>query len=129
MTISTNGHVADVVEGFVEAVNQAGTGVRVGGAWHSISKFHPVPLPDQGAHVRVELDAKGFIRTLEVLDQVVASTSSAGPRDRASVRLACLQSAAIFAAGKAVAGTDVKGTDVLKVAEAFERWVLADEEA
>jgi hypothetical protein len=50
---------------------------------------------------------------------------SAGPRERTSVRLSVLTAAAAFAAGKAVAGVEVSSVDVLKIAEAWERWVLA----
>jgi hypothetical protein len=41
------------------------------------------------------------------------------------VRLSVLTVAATFAAGKAVAGVEVSSADVLKIAEAWERWVLA----
>jgi hypothetical protein len=123
MTIS-NGHIADVVEGVVEARNDRG--VKVGGDWRNVSKFHPVDLPPQGARVRLDLDAKGFIRSVEVLDQ--GAGAGADARDRASVRLSVLTAAATFGAGKAVAGVQVSSGDVLKIAESWERWVLASAE-
>ena len=121
MTIS-NGHIADVVEGVVEARNDRG--VKVAGDWRIVSKFHPVHLPPQGARVRLDLDAKGFIRAVEVLDQVAGA--GATPRGRADVRLSVLMAAATFAAGKAVAGVEVSSADVLKIAEAWERWVQGE---
>jgi hypothetical protein len=120
MTMVSNGHVADVVEGVVEARNERG--VKVAGDWRDVSKFHPVDLPPQGARVHLDLDTKGFIRSVQVLDQVAGA--NAGPRDHASVRLSVLTAAAAFAAGKAVAGVEVSSADVLKIAEAWERWVL-----
>ena len=63
MTISSYGQLADVVEGLVESTNERG--VRIAGEWRNVSKFHPVDLPDRGARVRLELDNKGFIRTLQ----------------------------------------------------------------
>lgn len=39
------------------------------------------------------------------------------------VRMAALQAAAAFASGRCIAGQDLKSTDVVKVAEAFERWL------
>jgi hypothetical protein len=47
------------------------------------------------------------------------------PSDSREIRrLACLKAAATFAAGKCLGGSsEVKTADVLKVAEAFERWV------
>ena len=119
---TSNGQVADVVEGVVEARNDRG--VKVAGDWRNVSKFHPVELPPQGARVRLQADAKGFIRSVEVLDQ----GAGAGPRDRAAGRLAVLTAAAAFAAGKAVAGIEVSSADVPKIAEAWERWVLASDE-
>jgi hypothetical protein len=40
-------------------------------------------------------------------------------------RLACLKAAAAFCAGKAL-NTEVSSQDVLKIAEAFERWVVKE---
>src|SRR5918911_269629 len=124
MAMSSNGHIADVVEGVVEARNDRG--IKVAGDWRNVSKFHPVDLPPQGARVRLDLDAKGFIRSVEVLDQ--AAGQNAGLRDRTSVRLAVLQAAAVFAAGKAQVTDNVSSIDVLKIAEAWERWVLASDD-
>jgi hypothetical protein len=115
-----NGTVSDQVEGLVEAVNERGT--RVSGDWRNVSKFHPFELPVRGARVRLELDNKGFIRNLQVLEQATSSASSAN-RDCTITRVACLKAAASFAAGRAIAGQNVTSADVLKVAEAFERWV------
>ena len=53
---------------------------------------------------------------------VVEHTSPA-ESDRVLARAAALQAASRFCAGKCVAGVDVKSTDVLKIAEAFARWL------
>ncbi|SRR2546422_6204911 len=71
---TSNGQAADVVEGLVESANDHG--IRVGGEWRNVSKFHPVDLPERGARVSISLDAKGFIRTLQVLDQAPSASSS-----------------------------------------------------
>jgi len=119
--MATNGNM-DVIEGIVEAANDRG--IKVGGEWRNASKFHPIDLPDRGARVRLELDNKGFIRTLQVLDAAPAASSS--DRGREIRRMACLKAAATFAAGKCLGGdaNTIKTADVLKVAEAFEKWVL-----
>jgi hypothetical protein len=44
---ASNGHIADVLEGIVESANDRG--VKVGGEWRNVSRFHPVELPDRGA--------------------------------------------------------------------------------
>lgn len=71
MTTTSNGHSTDQVEGLVEAINNRG--IRVAGEWRNVSKFHPVDLPDCGARVRLALDAKGFIRSMQVLDDAPSS--------------------------------------------------------
>jgi hypothetical protein len=43
--------------------------------------------------------------------------------DRADARATALRAAATFCAGKCLAGVDVKSADLLKIAEAFERWL------
>ena len=50
----------------------------------------------------------------------------APPRPALEVRIAALQAAATFAGGKALS-TEVSTADVLKVAAAFEHWLLGRE--
>src|SRR5437870_11076898 len=94
MTTTSNGTIGDQVEGLVEATNDRG--IRVAGEWRNQSKFHPVDLPDRGARVRLELDSKGFIRTLQVLDAAPSTISST--HDRTITRLSVLTTAATFLA-------------------------------
>jgi hypothetical protein len=108
-----------MLEGTVEAVNA--TGIRVGGDWLNVSRFKPVPLPPQGAQVRVETDAKGFLKSVEVLDQ--ASATPAVSRDRTSTRLAVLKAAATFCGQYATAHEEVRSKDVLAIADAWLAWV------
>jgi hypothetical protein len=61
-----NGRVpTEHVEGLVESVNA--TGLKIGGAWVNVSRYHPVQLPDAGAHVRMKVDSKGYIQEIENL--------------------------------------------------------------
>ena len=112
--MNTNGtaHGALIVEGTVEATNDRG--IRVRGEWLNRSQFRPVTLPDVGAAVRVEADAKGFIKSLEVLE--VASQPTTPDRD---VRIAVLAMAAGFGQSR----PDMKSSDVLAVAERWLAWV------
>src|SRR5216684_924456 len=89
---TTNGGTGDQVEGLVEATNDRG--IRVAGEWRNVSKFHPVDLPDRGARVRRELDGKGFIKNVQVLDHAPSTISS--DRDSTITRLSVLKSAASF---------------------------------
>lgn len=125
---TSNGQAGELIEGVVEAANERG--IRVAGEWRNASKFHPVDLPDRGARVRLELDNKGFIRTLQVLNAAPSASSSVpAARDRTITRLACLKAAATFAAGKCLGGNaEIKSTDVLAIAEAWERWVLTPDQ-
>jgi hypothetical protein len=109
-----------MVEGTVEAVNERG--IRLGDEWLNVSKFKPVALPPQGAQVRVETDAKGFLKSVEVLDQASAPTPAVS-RDRTITRLAVLKAAAAFCGQYATAHEEVRSKDVLAIADAWLAWV------
>jgi hypothetical protein len=102
------------VEGLVESVNT--TGLKVGGAWLNVSRFHPVELPDAGAHVRLKIDSKGYIVDLEHLSPVGQNLTN---KDERITRLAVLKAAAEFGASR----PDCKSSDVLKIAEVWWRWI------
>ena len=59
-------------------------------------------------------------------DRSPAPARPAPPRTPLEVRVAALQAAATFCGGKALS-TEVSTQDVLKVAAAFERWLLGQE--
>ena len=59
-------------------------------------------------------------------DRSPAPARPAPPHPVLEVRMAALQAAATFAGGKALS-TEVSTADVLKVAAAFERWLLGQE--
>ena len=119
---TSNGPVGDVVEGIVEGANERG--IKVGGEWRNASKFHPVDLPDRGARVRVELDGKGFIRTLQILDQAPDAHSTTSPtRDRTITRLAVLKAAAGFLGAMAQVHEEVRSDHVLTLADKWLAWV------
>src|SRR6266849_4649608 len=116
---TTNGTVTDQVEGLVEGRNERG--IRVGGEWRNMSKFHPLELPGQGAHVRLELDGKGFIKSMQVLDQ--APSTNSPTRDRTITRLAVLKTAAAFLAQMGQVHEGVKSDHVIPLAEKWLAWV------
>jgi hypothetical protein len=119
MTI-TNGTIHGEVEGLVEARNDRG--IRVAGDWRNVSRFHPLDLPGEGARVRLGLDNKGFIRTLQVLD-AAPSTTSSPTRDRTITRLSVLKTAASFLGAMAQVHEEVKSEHVLVLAEKWLQWV------
>jgi hypothetical protein len=117
----------ETVSGAVESINSKGTGIKVLGEWLNISQFHPVAtMPTVGELVEVSIERtdKGpWINSLRVIGAAASSPSaSSSNRDREIRRMACLKAAADFCGGKAFS-TEVSTADVLKVAEAFERWV------
>lgn len=114
---STDSGSPSRVVGLVEAVNERG--IRINGDWFSVSKFRPVSLPDVGARVRLKVDPKGFITTLEVLDGDTVATPVASARERTISRLSVLKSAAAFAASR----PDIKSADVVAIAERWLAWV------
>jgi len=102
------------VEGVVESVNA--TGLKIDGAWVNVSRFHPIELPESGAHVRLKIDSKGYIVALEQL----SSSAEMSARDDRITRLAVLKAAAQFAADR----TDIKSGDVLRIADLWLKWIL-----
>jgi hypothetical protein len=125
----TNGHHSSesgypaLIEGLVEAVN--GKGIRVKGSWLNVSQFKPVPLPEVGEYVRLKVDAKSFISSIEVVkpahdDGAAAQTPAVlSDRDERIARLAVLKAAAEFGASR----PDLKSADVLKIADAWLAWI------
>ena len=109
----------DDVEGVVEGVNA--TGLKIGGAWVNVSKFHPVELPDVGAHVRVKVDSKGFIVHLENLSPR-ESPAVLSDKDERITRLAVLKAAAEFGASR----PDLKSSEVLMIADKWMAWVIQE---
>jgi hypothetical protein len=120
-----NGRVqTEQVEGIVESVNA--TGLKIGGAWVNVSQFRPVELPQTGAHVRLSVDSKGYIRELEVLDSKLSEEKTPAvlsDRDDRITRLAVLKAAAQFVGLWGQTREEVKSDHVLVLAERWLEWI------
>jgi hypothetical protein len=105
------------------------------GVWLNLSKFaEPAPVvPPVGTACRLTLDAAGFVRAIEPLDQSGPAlppleleprdqlpTGAPPSRETTITRLACLKAAAEFLAPREGA----KHADVLEVAARFEAWTM-----
>jgi hypothetical protein len=115
------------VEGTVEAVN--GTGVKVGGNWLNSSRYHPIDLSklDAGARVRLEVDAKGFIKEMETLSAALDKTPAVlSDKDQRITRLAVLKAAAEFVGLWGQTREEVKSEHVLVIAQRWLEWVEAE---
>ena len=116
-----NGRVpTEDVEGVVESVN--GTGLKIGGAWVNVSRFKPITLPDAGAHVRLKVDAKGYIVDLENLSPAGQNLTN---KDERITRLAVLKAAAEFVGLWGQSREEVKSDHVLVLADKWLKWVEA----
>lgn len=124
---TSNGQVADVVEGLVESANDHG--IKVAGEWRNVSKFKPIDLPERGARVRLELDSKGFIRSLQVLDAAPSTSSASGDRERTITRLSVLKTAAEFLARMGQVHEGIKSDHVIPLAERWLEWVEQPDDA
>lgn len=110
------------VTGTVEAVNPKGA--KVNGEWHNWSKFaQDITPPERGQLVTLTLDKAGFVRAVETDGPAPARQQPGGQKDRTITRLAVLKAAAEFAASR----PNATSADVLKVAEAWEAWVLRED--
>jgi len=115
-----NGRVpTEDVEGIVESVNP--TGLKIGGAWVNVSRFHPVTLPDAGAHVRLKIDPKGYIVDMQNLSPDRGPGLSA--KDDRITRLAVLKAAAEFVGLWGQSREEVKSDHVLVLADKWLKWV------
>jgi len=114
-----NGRVqTEDVEGIIESVNA--NGLKIGGAWVNVSRFHPVTLPDAGARVRLKIDTKGYIVDLENLSPVGQTLSD---KDERITRLAVLKAAAEFVGLWGQSREEVKSDHVLVLADRWLKWV------
>ena len=129
---ATNGRMpTQQVEGLVEATNA--NGLRIAGAWVNVSRFRPVELPEAGAHVRLEVDSRGYIRELEVLKSAAKPEQPALKPERSALktpacdetitRLAVLKAAANFLGQLSQTREDIRSDHVLKLAERWLEWV------
>ncbi len=99
----------------MDAIN--GRGVRIRGEWFNVSQFRPAPLPEVGEYVRLKLQGKGFIDSVEVVKAAHDNgTVATGVSDRNGriTRLAVLN-AAMFGASR----PDLKSGDVLRIASSW----------
>ena len=108
------------VEGLVEAVNA--TGLKIGGAWVNLSRYHPVELPESGARVRLQVDGKGYIVALENLSPGESPAVLSG-KDERITRLAVLKAAAEFVGLWGQTREEVKSDHVLVLADKWLKWV------
>jgi hypothetical protein len=116
MTINTS---TSIVEGVVEGAND--NGIKVKGEWLNRSQFNALELPAKGSYVRAQVDARGYLKSIET---VAAGTNSrTSERDRTITRLAVLKAAADFMGHLGSAREQVKADHVLAVADRWLEWV------
>src|SRR5215469_13678492 len=113
--VVVNGRVqTEEVEGTVEATNAKG--LKIGGAWVNVSQFNPIEkMPEAGAHVRLSVDSKGYIKTLEVLNE--RKSAAVTERDERITRLAVLKAAANFLGQLSQTREEVRSEHVLVLAD------------
>ena len=112
------------VEGVVEATNAKG--LKIGGAWVNVSQFNPIEkMPEAGAHVRLQVDSKGFIKTLEVLDVDTAErkTSGVAERDARITRLAVGKIAGVVLAAALQSRESARVEHFDQIADRILAWV------
>ncbi len=126
---SSNGTKAPPVEGVVASINERGIRLDGGLEWLNFSQYADVPRPLRGQRVRVTVKDR-WITDLQVLapDPQMLLAASEGHGAPSSTRERTInapgrKAAAAFAASR----PDAKSSDVPKLADAWLRWVLADE--
>jgi hypothetical protein len=125
--MSSNGYTGTTVEGVVEATNERGLKLDGGSGWLNVSKFRPLELPPVGTAVRVAVDAKGFLTSVQVLDS--PTTPAVLSRNETITRLAVLKAAANFLGLLSQTREEVKSEHVLVLADKWIAWVDQAKEA
>jgi len=111
------------VEGLVEATNA--NGLKIAGSWCNLSQYGPrLELPEPGAHVRLAVDSKGYIREIENLSHVESPADlSSGKNNKHAIRLEVLRAAAEFVGLWGQTREDVRSEHVLVLADKWLKWV------
>lgn len=124
-----NGTDTEIIEGVVEQANERG--VKVAGEWRNASKFHPVDLPERGARVRLELDGKGFMRSVQVLSagSPTAPASAPSARNGEIRRMAAMKAAANLVGAFAQTHEEVRTEHVFPLADKILAWLEQDADA
>jgi hypothetical protein len=116
-----------VHEVLTRRVEQRNTkGILVDDLWCNVSKFAPIDLPPIGTHVKVSVDNKRFIVSLDggVLEGGVSPDSGkTSQRDATITRLAVLKASAMFVGSGAGWREEVKSDHVLVIADKWLEWV------
>jgi hypothetical protein len=112
-------------DGVVEGANERG--LKVDGSWRNYSKFAKGIAPaSAGQHVRLGLDAQGFIRELQVLGGNTEASAPDRGSNTTSIRLRVLEIAASTTVGFAGCNEPGKVTSgsILPLADKLLAWVL-----
>lgn len=122
---SPNGHGGHVtVEGIVEAANERG--LKLDGEWVNLSKYRKLDLPDAGARVRAEVDQRGYLCAIDVLESSEKAPAVLSERDDRITRLAVLKAAAEFVGLWGQTRPEVKSDHVLTIADKWLAWVTQE---
>lgn len=106
---------AGVLAGVVDAANQAGTGLKLGGTWWNVPRGYGYPLPDRGAVVALEPGGGRTFRRLAVLVPAPAPDA----RARRIEARAALKAVAAFVASRPTA----RVADVARLHAAALAWL------
>jgi len=105
------------VSGMVE--QRTAKGILVDKSWCTLSKFNPVDLPPLGSQVKVGVDNKDFIVSIEVLSVGGRPLPSGAASSPHADRLEVLRLAAAFGASR----PECKSGDVLQIADSWLAWL------
>jgi hypothetical protein len=124
----TEGRIAERLEGTIDGANPRGIRLAGEADWRNYSRWadKPASAPARGARVRLALDASGFVRSVQIVDQPPTAGAPAADRDRTISRLAVLKAAATFLGHLGQVRDEVRSDHVLVLAEKWYAWVQQD---
>lgn len=121
----SQGRITAHVEGTVESANERGLRLDSESDWRNFSKYgdHITP-PVRGANVRLGLDASGFVRELQVLDEAPSATSAnSSSRDREIRRMCAMKVAASVIGQLAQTHEEVRTEHIFPLADRVLAWL------
>jgi hypothetical protein len=122
---TSQGRITEHVDGVVATANARGVKLVGEDDYRNFSKWvaEPIGPPRRGARVHLGLDAAGFVRELQVLDEPAGAGQLSADRDRTITRLAVLTAAATFLGLMGQAREEGKSEHVLVLADRWLAWV------
>jgi hypothetical protein len=130
MTTSNGGRVVEHVDGLVQSSNERGLRLVGEDNYRNFSKYAdpPIAAPARGSSVRLDMDASGFVRSVEILSTNIpgASVASSSNRDSEIRRMCAIKVAANVIGQFAQTHEEVRTDHIFPLADRILEWIESE---